>query len=122
MTTPTQRGSIDDRTEPRYQVNWRARMTLPDGQVLDVRVQDISQSGVGMLSDVPVQGNTVMNVVMGVPDPDNLARVMGVPVQVHMAYVVLNNHDFRVGGKWVNLQPAARDLLQAWIRRLSFQD
>ncbi|MDQ5897886.1 MAG: hypothetical protein RLZZ592_1542 [Pseudomonadota bacterium] len=122
MTTPTQRGSIDDRKEPRYQINWRARMTLPDGQVMDVRLQDISQSGVGMLSDVPVPGNSIISVVMGVPDPDNLARVMGVPVQVHIAYVVLNNHDFRVGGKWVNLNPAARDLLQAWIRRLSFQD
>lgn len=122
MTSSTGRGSIDNRKEPRYPVTWRARLTLSGGQIREVRVQDISENGVGLLCDEPIQNRVTLNVVLGVPDIDDPAHVLAVPVQITVAYVVLQNHSFRVGGAWAGLHVSARDLLNAWIRRLSFQD
>jgi hypothetical protein len=122
MTSSTGRGSIDHRKEPRYPVTWRARVTLPSGHIREVRVQDISENGIGLLCEEPVQNRITLSIVLGVPDIEDPARVLAVPVQITVAYVVMNGDLFRVGGTWAGLHVSARDLLNAWIRRLSFQD
>jgi hypothetical protein len=119
-TTPV-RGTIDSRKEPRYSVTWRGRLVLPDGQVQEVRVRDISEKGVGLLADFPVPSNTVMQLVLGVPDLRDLTRIMAVPVYINTAYVVMQSHDFRVGGTWVDLGDSVRELLQGWTRKLSYK-
>lgn len=121
MATTADRGSIDHRKEPRFSVTWRGRLTLPDGQVHEVRVRDISEKGVGLLSEVPLPGNTVMRLVLGVPDLKDMTRIMAVPVQINSAYVVMQSHDFRVGATWIDLGEAVRTLLQDWIRKLSYK-
>ena len=121
MATTPERGSIESRKEPRYSVTWRGRLTLPDGQVLEVRVRDISEQGVGLLSDHPLPSNTVMPLVLGVPDLRDLTRIMAVPVRINSAYVVMQSHDFRVGGTWIDLSDTVRALLQDWIRKLSYK-
>lgn len=121
MATTPERGSIESRKEPRYSVTWRGRLTLPGGQVLEVRVRDISEQGVGLLSDHPLPSNTVMPLVLGVPDLRDLTRIMAVPVRINSAYVVMQSHDFRVGGTWVDLSDSVRALLQDWIRKLSYR-
>lgn len=114
-------GSIESRKEPRYSVTWRGRLTLPNGTVQDVRVRDISEKGVGLLSDLPVPGNTVMQLVLGVPDLRDLTRIMAVPVRINTAYVVMQSHDFRVGGMWIDLSDSVRELLHHWTLKLSFK-
>lgn len=121
MALPADRGSSDSRKEPRFSVTWRGRLTLPDGQVHEVRVRDISEKGVGLLSDFPLPSNTVMRLVLGVPDLKDMTRIMAVPVHINSAYVVMQSHDFRVGATWIDLSDTVRRLLQDWIRKLSFK-
>ncbi|WP_310463290.1 PilZ domain-containing protein [Sphaerotilus sp.] len=121
MATTLERGSIDGRREPRFTVTWRGRLTLPDGQVHEVRVRDISEKGVGLLSDYPLPSNTVMLLVLGVPDLKDLSRIMAVPVRINTAYVVMQSHDFRIGGTWVDLSESVRTLLQGWTRKLTYK-
>ncbi|MEY4907914.1 MAG: hypothetical protein RL260_1632 [Pseudomonadota bacterium] len=121
MATTPERNSIDSRKEPRFSVTWRGRLTLPDGQVQEVRVRDISEKGVGLLADFPLPSNTVMWLVLGVPDLKDMARIMAVPVRINSAYVVMQSHDFRVGGTWIDLSDSVRALLQDWIRKLSYK-
>jgi hypothetical protein len=121
MATTPERNSIDSRKEPRFSVTWRGRLTLPDGQVQEVRVRDISEKGVGLLADFPLPSNTVMLLVLGVPDLKDMARIMAVPVRINSAYIVMQSHDFRVGGTWIDLSDSVRALLQDWIRKLSYK-
>lgn len=116
----TDRGTVDHRKEPRHSVTWRGRLTLPNGEVTEVRVRDISDQGVGLLCERPVPGHTILSLLLGVPDLGDLSRIMAVPVEIDTAYVVMQGHDFRVGGLWVELTPPVRELIQAWIRKLSF--
>jgi hypothetical protein len=44
-----------------------------------------------------------------------------VPVRINSAYVVMQNHDFRVGGTWIDLSSSVRTLLQDWMRKLSYK-
>jgi hypothetical protein len=121
MTTTPVRGSIESRKEPRFNVTWRGRLTLPDGQVHEVRVRDISEKGVGLLTDFPLPSHTAMLLVLGVPDLKDMTRIMAVPVHINSAYVVMRSHDFRVGGTWIDLSDSVRALLQDWIRKLSYK-
>src|SRR6478752_2808967 len=41
----------DSRTELRVKVSWQARMQLLDGRVIELKVRDISEGGVGLMSD-----------------------------------------------------------------------
>ena len=120
-TTTAERGTIESRKEPRYSVTWRGRLILPNGQVQEVRVRDISEKGVGLLADQPLPSNTVMQLVLGVPDLQDMTRIMAVPVSINSAYVVMQSHDFRVGGTWINLSASVRNLLQDWMRKLSYK-
>jgi hypothetical protein len=120
VNTPV-RGSIESRKEPRFSVTWRGRLTLPDGQVQEVRVRDISEKGVGLLSDLPVPSHAAVLLVLGVPDLKDLTRIMAVPVRINTAYVVMQSHDFRVGGTWIDLNDTVRTLLQGWTRKLSYK-
>ncbi|MEX8493876.1 PilZ domain-containing protein [Sphaerotilus sp.] len=121
MATTLERGSIESRKEPRFTVTWRGRLILPGGQVQEVRVRDISEKGVGLLADQPLPSNTVMQLVLGVPDLKDLTRIMAVPVRINSAYVVMQSHDFRVGGTWIDLSGSVRTLLQDWMRKLSYK-
>jgi hypothetical protein len=121
MPNSSERGSIEGRKEPRYSVTWRGRLVLPDGRVHEVRVRDISEKGVGLLTDQPLPSNTVMQLVLGVPDLQDMTRIMAVPVRINTAYVVMQSHDFRVGGTWIDLSGSVRTLLQDWMRKLSYK-
>jgi len=59
--------------------------------------------------------------VLGVPDLQDMTRIMAVPVRINTAYVVMQSHDFRVGGTWIDLSSSVRTLLQDWMRKLSYK-
>src|SRR4051794_32458397 len=41
----------DSRTDLRVKVSWPARMQFPDGRVIELVVRDVSEGGVGLVSD-----------------------------------------------------------------------
>lgn len=110
--------NIENRTEPRYLVSWRAHVQLPNGQTVEVRVKDISESGMGMISDYAVPSGRMLGVTVGVPDLTDPTRLLAVPGRAMIAFSVMQGHDFRVGVKWAELSPAAQELWRTWVKRL----
>ena len=110
--------SIDARKEPRVSVSWRARLTLPTGQIHEARVRDISESGLGIVVHeiVPVQQMLALSVSM--PDVEDMTKAYMVNARIRPLFVVLQGHDYRLGAEWHELPEAARTLLKAWIRRI----
>jgi hypothetical protein len=111
---------IDDRKEPRLPVSWRGQIALPNGMRDNVRVRDISESGVGMVAPNPVPNNSTVTLSMGVPDLTDPARSVTVTGKIHVAFVVIQGHDYRIGGQWVELPAGQRDLLKMVIKRHRF--
>ena len=108
----------DGRKEQRVKVSWPARVQLPSGKVLELRVRDLAESGVGLVTAQHIPPNTVLNFAVGVPGLHEASRITPVTGTIKTTYVVVKGQDMMCGGMWVSLPAEGRDLLDKWIRRL----
>lgn len=117
LTKPTQ---LDARREPRFNVHWRGRLLLPDGRVIELRLKDISESGMGMTAAEAVPSGAMLKVSVRVPDPGGSAQMTEVTGTVQTAYVAMRGYEFSVGVVWVDRDAAGRELMSRWIGRLRY--
>ena len=110
----------DSRREPRFNVHWRARAQLPDGPFIELRVKDISDSGMGLAADQPVPAATTLDVCVQVPDPGNPAQMIAVAGKAKVAYVAMRGYEFRIGVTWAERDDAGRELMSRWMRKVHF--
>lgn len=118
MSLPQLDQPTDARREPRYTVSWRARVELPDGRVYEAKVRDISESGIGLQADFCPPTRSQLQLTIGVPDLDDPTHVLAVPATLKVMFVVMQGHDFRIGGTWANIGPQAQHFLHQWVRKL----
>jgi hypothetical protein len=108
----------DARKEARVKVKWAARVQLPNGAVVEMRVCDISESGIGLAGDAGITPNSVLTCAIAVPglnDPKQITTIVGTIKTTHATVRGLN---LIYGGTWVHNDASAQDLLKKWIRRL----
>ncbi len=110
--------AADGRKEHRVKVSWPARVQLPSGKVIELRVRDLSESGVGVVTSQNIPPNSVLNFAVGVPGLHEAGRITPVSGTIKTTYVVVKGQDMMCGGMWVSLPAEGRDLLDKWIRRL----
>jgi hypothetical protein len=110
--------SADNRREQRVKVSWPGRVQLPNGRVLNLRVRDVSEGGVGLLAEVSIPAYTVLNFAMGVPPLSEGEPVTPVSGTIKTTYLVVQGPDIYCGGTWVQLPSSGRDLVEKWLRRL----
>ena len=108
----------DGRKELRVKVSWPGRVQLPNGKVIELRVRDLAESGVGLVTDLHIPPSTVLNFVVGVPGLTDPARITPVAGTIRTTYVVVQGRDLCCGGTWVSLPAEGRELLDKWIRKL----
>ena len=111
---------IDAGREPGFNVHWRARLLLPDGRAIDVRVKDISDSGMGLTSRDPVPAGATLAIALRVPDPGGSAAMTEISGQVKVAYAALRGYEFGAGLIWVERTDATRALISRWIAKLRY--
>jgi len=109
---------VDSRSEPRIRVSWPGRVQMPDGRVVDLKVRDISDNGLGILVPASIPPMRALTFAMGVPHFDDPQRFRPVTGQVKAAYVVLQGDQFAAGLSWVLLADDSRDLIKRWVRKL----
>jgi PilZ domain len=111
---------FDARREPRHGVHWRGRVQLPDGRVIELRLKDISESGMGLIISEAVPSGATLAIAVRVPDPGGSAQTTEVTGTVQTAYVAMRGYDFNVGVIWVERDDAGRELMSRWIARLRY--
>ena len=107
----------DSRTDPRVQVSWPARMQLPDGQVIELKVRNVSEGGVGLMSDEPIPADTVVDFEMVVPPLDEGGKVTPVKGTIKTTYTVAHGSEILCGGTW-QARPAGLEIVTMWIKGL----
>ena len=107
----------DSRTDLRVKVSWPARMQLPNGRVIELEVRNISEGGVGLMSDEDIPARTVVNFEMGVPQPDEGGKITPVKGTIKTTYSVVHGSETLCGGTW-QAPPAGLELVKMWIKRL----
>jgi len=108
----------DSRTDPRVQVSWPARMRLANGEVIELKLRNISEAGVGLMSDERIPAHTVVNFEMEVPPLGESGRVTSVEGTIKTTYTVVQGSEMLFGGTWVHVPPAGLELVNLWVERL----
>ncbi len=108
----------ENRKESRVRVNWQARVLLASDRIVELNVFDLSESGIGLISEVGIPAHTVLNIALAVPglhDPTKITPVSGTIKTTHMT---VRGHYIHCGGLWVEIPTTSRDLINQWVRRL----
>ena len=108
----------DNRRESRVRANWQARVLLPGERIVELNVFDLSESGIGLVSEVGIPANSVLQIALAVPglnDPTKITPVTGTVKTTHMT---VKGHYIHCGGMWVTIAGDQRELINQWVRRL----
>ncbi|MGN6527571.1 MAG: hypothetical protein ACTHL8_14375 [Burkholderiaceae bacterium] len=109
---------VEARKEVRVRVKWAARVLLADDRVVPLTVRDVSETGVGLVAESPIASHAVMRIAVAVPHLEVPSRFTTVTGSFRTAHCTVSGPDLLYGGIWVELEPAGRDLIRKWIRRL----
>ncbi len=114
---PRNHAGHEARHEVRTRVNWRARVLLNSG-VLQVRIRDLSASGVGLVGSHSMRSDDVHTIAIAVPSLNEPGKFSPIRGKIKVSHCTIRGADICFGGVWVELASDARELLQKWIRRL----
>ena len=107
----------DSRTDLRVKVSWLARMQLPDGPIIELKVRDISEGGVGLMSNEHIPAYTGVSFEMDVPPLNEGGKITPVKGMLNTTYTVVHGSEIFCGGTW-QVPPAGLELVKLWIKRL----
>ena len=108
----------ESRREFRMHVKWAARALLADGRVVPLTVSDISERGVGLVSERPITQHATLRVAMAVPDIDKPGRFTTVTGSLKTAHITISGPDLIYGGVWLAVEGDGTQIIQNWVRKL----
>ena len=112
------KAGADNRRESRVRANWPARVLLASDRIIELNVFDLSESGVGLVTETGIPAHSVLTIALAVPglnDPTKITPVSGTIKTTHMT---IKGPVIHCGGIWVEIPTASRDLINQWVRRL----
>jgi hypothetical protein len=107
----------DSRSKLRVAVSWAARMQLPGGRVIELKVRNVSEGGVGLMSAEDIPACTVVDFEMDVPPPGEGGTTTPVKGVIRTNYTVAQGSAILCGGTW-QAPPVGLELVRGWIDRL----
>lgn len=116
--SPLPAKAAEGRKETRVRANWQARVLLAGDRIVQLNVFDLSESGIGLVSDVGIPANTVLQLALAVPGLNDPAKITPVAGTIRTTHMTVRGHVVHCGGTWVTLPSASRDLINQWVRKL----
>ncbi|MBR7799064.1 PilZ domain-containing protein [Undibacterium fentianense] len=114
---------IELRKSPRINVTWRGLMKMGGSQIVPIRVINVSESGVLILSAQALPLNAEFQMMLEVPNIDHMRQAPHkVPCKVVVLHSVLSGDYFRVGVRFIELTELHKDLLNAWVSLANKQE
>jgi hypothetical protein len=110
--------SADNRKEARVRANWQARVLLPNDRIVELNLFDLSESGVGLVSETGIPAHSVLQLALAVPGLNEATRITPVTGSIKTTHMTVRGPLIHCGGTWVTLPSEARDLINQWVRRL----
>ena len=112
------KATADGRRETRVRANWQARVLLPTDRIVELNVFDLSESGVGLVSEIGIPAHSVLQVALAVPGLNDPLKITAVSGTIKTTHMTVKGHYIHCGGLWVEIPAAGRDLVNQWVRRL----
>jgi hypothetical protein len=112
------KSSADSRKEARVRANWPARVLLAADRFVALNVYDLSEGGIGLISEVGIPAHSVLTIALAVPGLDHPSRVVPVSGTIKTSHMTVRGHYIHCGGSWIQLPASSRELIDQWVRRL----
>ena len=112
------KSAVENRKESRVRANWPARVLLAGDRIVELNVFDLSESGIGLISEVGIPAHTVLQVALAVPGLHDPSRITPVTGSIKTTHVTVRGQYIHVGGLWVQIPTDSRELINQWVRRL----
>ena len=109
---------VENRKESRVRVNWQARVLVQGGRVVELNLFDLSESGVGLVSEVGIPANSVLQIALAVPGLNDSTKITPVTGTVKTTHMTVKGPLIHCGGMWVTIASDQRELINQWVRRL----
>jgi len=110
--------SADHRKESRVRANWRARVLLPDQRVVELNIFDLSESGMGLVSEIGIPPFSVLTIALAVPDLNDSKRITAIRGTIKTTHMTVRGQFIHCGCTWAEISADGRDLVNQWVRRL----
>lgn len=108
----------EHRRESRVRANWQARVLLPDKRVVALNLHDLSESGVGLVSEIGIPAHSVLQIALAVPGLNDASKITPVTGTIKTTHMTVKGPYVHCGGMWVTIAPDQRELINQWVRRL----
>lgn len=112
------RPAADHRKEARVKANWQARVLLPNDRIVELNLFDLSDSGIGLVSETGLPAHSVLQLAIAVPGPNDPTRITPITGSIKTTHMTVRGPLIHCGGSWVTLSSESRELLNQWVRRL----
>ena len=110
--------SADHRKESRVRANWRARVLLPDQRVVELNIFDLSESGMGLVSEIGIPPFSVLTIALAVPDLNDSKRITAIRGTIKTTHMTVRGQFIHCGCTWVEIPADGRELVNQWVRQL----
>ena len=110
--------ATDNRKESRVRANWTARVLLPSDRIVQLNLFDLSESGVGLVSEVGIPAHSVLQIALAVPGLNDPLKITPVTGTIKTTHMTVKGHYIHCGGMWVQIPSDGRELINQWVRRL----
>jgi len=84
-------------------VSWSARKQLPGGRVIELKVRDSPEGGVGLTGDEHVPAHTVVNFALDVPPLIEGGQIASGQRTIKTTYTVVHGSGILCGDAWVRV-------------------
>ena len=91
---------------------------LPSDRIVELNVFDLSESGIGLISETGTPAHTVLPLALAVPGLNDQNKITPVSGTIKTTHMTVRGHYIHCGGIWVEIPTASRDLINQWVRRL----
>ncbi len=108
----------ENRKESRVRVNWQARVLLASDRIVELNVFDLSESGIGLISEVGIPAHSVLPVALAVPGLNDPLKITPVSGTIKTTHMTVRGHYIHCGGLWVEIPTTSRELINQWVRHL----
>jgi hypothetical protein len=110
--------STDNRKESRVRANWPARVLLASDRIVQLNLFDLSESGIGLVSEVGIPAHSVLQIALAVPGLNDPLKITPVTGTIKTTHMTVKGHYIHCGGMWVQIPSDGRELINQWVRRL----
>lgn len=107
----------NQRQAPRARVTWRAVHIQEGRNNLLIKVVDISEGGIGVITQNNYAIGQVLNIGMEIPAPNNLNKKTQHICRTAVVHTVLSNEGYRVGLRFLEINEAHKALIKAWVAK-----